>query len=67
MPLSSDLVAPLEWNHRQQMAVDRIELAMGELASVLLSCGKPDGTATTAIGQIRAAVAPVVAGILSEA
>lgn len=67
MPLSAQPAAPFEWNRRQQMAVDRIELAMGELASVLLSYGPPDGTAKVAIGHIRAAVAPVVAGILSEA
>jgi hypothetical protein len=66
MPAATHLVAPREWNRRQQMAVDRIELAMDELATVLLSCGNPDGAVTAAIGQIRAAVGPVLAGILSD-
>ena len=67
MPHSTYPMAEFEWNRRQQMAVERVELAIDELASVLLSCGGQDGTAQAAIGQVRAAVAPVLAGILSEA
>jgi hypothetical protein len=66
MTLPPGLVASQEWNRRQQMAVDRIELAVGELATVLLSCGGTADTARTAIGQIRVAVAPVLACILSD-
>ena len=37
MPPSTYPMAEFEWNRRQQMAVERVELAIGELASVLLS------------------------------
>ena len=67
MPPATLPMAEFEWTRRQQMAVERIELAIGELASVLLSCGGPDATTQAAIRQIRASVAPVLATILSEA
>jgi hypothetical protein len=48
------------------MALERIEFAVTELASVLLSHCRSHGASDAAIAGIRRAVAPVVADILSE-
>jgi hypothetical protein len=48
------------------MALERIELAVAELASVLLSACRSHGTSGAAIAGIRKAVAPVLADILAE-
>jgi hypothetical protein len=53
-------------NRRQEVALQRIDLAVCELASVVMSCGTPDEASKSAIAGIRNAVAPVVARILSE-
>ena len=53
-----------EPNHGQEIAVQRVDLAIAELATVLLSSGLPTATVTAAIADIRQAVAPVYAGIL---
>jgi hypothetical protein len=53
-----------EPNHRQRLALDRIEFAVGELATALLSCGKSRAAACEAIQSIRRSVAPVVSEIL---
>ena len=54
-----------EPNHRQELALERIEYAVAELASVLLSGCRSRGVAQAAIGDVRAAITPVVADILS--
>ena len=53
----------IEPNHRQQMALERIEFAIGQLATALLSQARPD-TATAAIKAVRNSVAPIIADIL---
>jgi hypothetical protein len=57
--------APVEMNHRQQLALDRIEFAVSELATVLLSSCRSHEATTAAISDIRRGVAPVVADILA--
>ncbi len=52
-----------EPNQRQRMALERIEFAIGELATALLSCARSRATAHQAIQSIRQAMAPVVAEI----
>jgi hypothetical protein len=52
-----------EPNHRQRLALERIEFAVGELATVLLSCGRSRDTAYDAIKSIRQSVAAVVAEV----
>ena len=52
-----------EPNHRQRLALERIEFAVGELATVLLSCGQSRATANEAIKNIRRSVAAVVAEV----
>ena len=65
MPSPYRSVSRSEPNHRQEIALDRIELAVVELASVLLaSCRSHDATGS-AIAEIRKAVAPVLVDILS--
>jgi hypothetical protein len=59
-------VSRSEPNHRQEMALERIEFAVTELASVLLSHCRSHGASDAAIAGIRRAVAPVVTDILSE-
>jgi hypothetical protein len=54
-----------EPNHRQELALERIDFAMGELASVLLSCCRSHDAAGAAIRNVRRAVAPVIADILA--
>jgi hypothetical protein len=66
MPIPYRTVSRSEPNHRQEVALERIELAVAELASVLLSSGRSHGVSGAAISDIRRAVAPVLAGILSE-
>jgi hypothetical protein len=66
MPIPYRTVPRSEPNHRQELALERIELAVAELASVLLSNCRSHGTSGAAITDIRRAVAPVLAGILSE-
>jgi hypothetical protein len=66
MPIPYRPVSRSEPNHRQEMALERIELAVSELASVLLSNSRSHGASGAAITDIRRAVAPVLAGILSE-
>ena len=55
----------LEPNHRQQMALERIEFAIGEIATVLLSSCPSRDAAAAAIRDVRHAVAPIVADILA--
>jgi hypothetical protein len=52
-------------NHRQQLALERLEFAVGELGSVLLSCCREPGVAKAVIRDVRTAVIPVLADILS--
>jgi hypothetical protein len=66
MPLPRRLVPRCEPNRRQEVAVQRIELAVCELASVVLSCSPSNEAGRAAIAEIRNAVAPVLARILSE-
>jgi hypothetical protein len=58
-------LAHCEPNHRQQLALDRIEFAVGELATVLLSSCQSRGAATEAIQDVRRSVARVVTEILA--
>jgi hypothetical protein len=66
MPQSYRLAPPSEPNHRQEMALERIEFAVGELATVLLANCRSHGAAGVAISELRRAVAPAIAEILSE-
>jgi hypothetical protein len=54
-----------EPNHRQQMALERIEFAVNELASVLISTCRAHGVAQSAIREIRRAVTPIVSDVLT--
>lgn len=54
-----------ELNHRQELALERIEFAVGELASVLLANCRASGVAEATIREIRRVVAPVVSDVLS--
>jgi hypothetical protein len=58
-------VAQIEPNHRQELALERIEIAVSELGCVLLSCCRQPGIAGAVIRDIRKAVTPVVADVLS--
>ncbi len=58
-------LAHCEPNHRQQLALDRIEFAVGELTTVLLSACQSRGTAAEAIRDIRQSVARVISEVLS--
>jgi hypothetical protein len=55
---------PAKPNHRQQLALERIEFAVSELTTVLLSSCQSRARACEAIQSIRRAVAPVLAAIL---
>jgi len=59
-PLTHD-----EPNHRQRLALERIDFAVGELGSVLLSCCREPGVAAAVIRDIRTAVVPVLDDILA--
>ena len=52
-----------EPNHRQRVALERIEFAVSELVTVLLSCGPSRATAHDAIQCIRKSVAPIITEI----
>jgi hypothetical protein len=58
-------LARCEPNHRQQLALDRIEFAVGELSTVLLSSCRSNGAATDAIRDIRQSVARVISEMLT--
>ena len=66
MPLPDRATALTELNHRQEVAIERIEYAVSELATALLTYSGSSEAARSAIAQVRAAVAPAVAGILSR-
>jgi hypothetical protein len=57
-------IAHAEPNRRQQLALERIEFAVGELASVLLSSCRSADIARAAVRDIRKAMAPIHAEIL---
>lgn len=65
MTLPDRATALNELNHRQEVAIDRIEYAVSELATALLTYSESKGVALTAIAQVRAAVQPTISGILS--
>ena len=54
-----------EPNRRQQLALERIEFAVGELASVLLSSCRSGDVAGAAVRDIRKAMTPIIADILA--
>jgi hypothetical protein len=54
-----------ETDRRQELAIDRIELAVSELASVLLSHCRSGDIARSSIRDVRSAVMPVLADILA--
>jgi hypothetical protein len=56
----------VEPNHRQELALERVEFAVEELATVLLSHCRAHGVANVAIGDIRKAVTPVLVDILAD-
>ncbi len=60
--LSGTLAEP---NHRQRLALDRIEFAVGELATVMLSCCRSRAAAHAAIEGIRQSLAPVISEIIT--
>lgn len=66
MPLPDRATALTELNHRQEVAIERIEFAVSELATALLTYAGSKEAAQTAISQVRAAVAPAIAGIVSR-
>ena len=57
-------IAHGEPNRRQELALERIDFAVGELASVLLSSCRSGDIARAAVRDIRKAVAPINADIL---
>lgn len=65
MPLPYRNAESSEPNHRQEMALERIEFAVGELATVLLSYCGSQAAAAAAITDVRKALAPALAEILS--
>jgi hypothetical protein len=52
-------------NHRQQLAVERLDFAVGELASTLLACCISRAVAEVAIRDVREAVGAAHADILA--
>ena len=58
----ADCVEP---NRRQQLALERIEIAVSELATVVLSSCRASGVARTAMHDVRRAVSPILADILA--
>ncbi len=64
-PLAHRAITHAEPNRRQQLALERIEFAVGELASVLLSTCPSEEIAQTAIRDIRKAVLPILTEVLS--
>jgi len=65
MPLPYRSSNSVEPNHRQEMALERIEFAIEELATVLLAQCRSHAAAGSAIADVRKALAPILAGILS--
>jgi hypothetical protein len=63
--LVSRAMATSEPDRRQELAIDRIELAVSELASVLLSHCRSGDIARSSIRAVRSAVMPVLADILA--
>ena len=57
--------AHVDPNRRQQLALERIEFAVGELASVLLSSCRSGNIAGAAVRDIRRAMTPIIADILA--
>ena len=55
-----------EPNHRQQLALDRIELAVDELASVLLSNCRSNELATATMQKVRQLLGPIIAEVLAH-
>ena len=66
MSLNRRPAANIEPNHRQELALERVEFAVEELATVLLSHCRAHGVANVAIGDIRKAVTPVLVDILAD-
>ncbi len=66
MPLPDRATALTELNHRQEVAIERIEYAVSELATALLTYSGSKDAAQAVIAQVRAAVQPAIAGILSR-
>ena len=66
MPQRYQPMTYAEPNHRQEMALERIEFAVSELASVLLSHCRSHAATGLAITDVRKAIAPVLTNILSE-
>jgi hypothetical protein len=65
MVTKSVSLAHSEPNHRQHVAVQRIEFAVGELATVLLSSCQSHAAASEAIQAVRRSVAKVIGEILT--
>lgn len=65
MSATNRAIAQGEPNHRQQLALERIEFAVGELASALISSCRSHGVAGGAIRDIREAVGPALTDILA--
>jgi len=55
-----------EPNHRQQIALERVELATDELGTVLLSACRSKEVAAAAIANVRNSLAPVLTDILTN-
>jgi len=66
MPLPDRAAALTGLNHRQEVAIERIEFAVSELATALLTYAGSKDAAQTAISQVRAAVQPALAGIVAR-
>ena len=62
---ASKPVAQGEPNRRQELALDRIEFALSELATVVLSTCRSQEQAHAAMRDVRKAVLPVLTDILS--
>jgi hypothetical protein len=54
-----------EPNRRQQLALERIEIAIGELASVLMASCPSGAISAAAVRDLRKAIGPVLAAILT--
>lgn len=63
MPLQTRVC--MQPNHRQEIALERIEFAIETLACTLITYGGSNDTTKLAIGAVRKAVAPVLTNILA--
>jgi hypothetical protein len=63
--LTHTQIGQSEPNRRQELALGRIERAVGELATVLLSSSVSNDVSRAAVRDVRKAVAPVLADVLS--